>query len=208
MSFSTCALWYGCPGNQERGHVEFKRFRNVSSRRNCGGVRQQPQWLPRPVSLLHRRMATSRIAAIPSSLLMVNGAQHRALARPTQRCSMRCANTAPHRHQEGLRPRPVRRVHRDRRRPADQFVPHARGDARGRRDHDDRRARHAGENCIRCRPPSSKHDGYQCGYCTPGQICSAVAMLDEIKAASRAMSTPISLRAPSSNLGDARADER
>ncbi|WP_229007843.1 aldehyde dehydrogenase iron-sulfur subunit PaoA [Methylophilus sp. Leaf408] len=27
-----------------------------------------------------------------------------------------------------------------------------------------------------------KHDGYQCGFCTPGQICSAVAMLDEIKA--------------------------
>ncbi|MFG1397289.1 aldehyde dehydrogenase iron-sulfur subunit PaoA [Roseixanthobacter pseudopolyaromaticivorans] len=27
-----------------------------------------------------------------------------------------------------------------------------------------------------------KHDGYQCGYCTPGQICSAVAMLGEIKA--------------------------
>ena len=26
-----------------------------------------------------------------------------------------------------------------------------------------------------------EHDGFQCGYCTPGQICSAVAMADEIK---------------------------
>lgn len=27
-----------------------------------------------------------------------------------------------------------------------------------------------------------KHDGFQCGYCTPGQICSAVAVLSEIRA--------------------------
>ena len=27
-----------------------------------------------------------------------------------------------------------------------------------------------------------KHDGYQCGYCTPGQICSAVAAVAEIRA--------------------------
>jgi xanthine dehydrogenase YagT iron-sulfur-binding subunit len=26
-----------------------------------------------------------------------------------------------------------------------------------------------------------KHDGYQCGYCTPGQICSAVGVIDEVK---------------------------
>jgi xanthine dehydrogenase YagT iron-sulfur-binding subunit len=24
------------------------------------------------------------------------------------------------------------------------------------------------------------HDGYQCGYCTPGQVCSVVGMLDEV----------------------------
>lgn len=24
-----------------------------------------------------------------------------------------------------------------------------------------------------------RHDGFQCGYCTPGQICSAAGMLDE-----------------------------
>ena len=27
-----------------------------------------------------------------------------------------------------------------------------------------------------------QHDGFQCGYCTPGQICSAVSVLAEIKA--------------------------
>jgi xanthine dehydrogenase YagT iron-sulfur-binding subunit len=26
-----------------------------------------------------------------------------------------------------------------------------------------------------------KHDGYQCGYCTPGQICSSIGMLDEVQ---------------------------
>jgi len=26
-----------------------------------------------------------------------------------------------------------------------------------------------------------EHDGFQCGYCTPGQICSAIGMLDEVR---------------------------
>ena len=49
-----------------------------------------------------------------------------------------------------------------------------------------------------------KHDGFQCGYCTPGQICSAVAMLREVKSgipshatvdlATQPQLTPIELR--------------
>ena len=31
-----------------------------------------------------------------------------------------------------------------------------------------------------------KHDAFQCGYCTPGQICSAKALLDEGHCKSRA----------------------
>jgi xanthine dehydrogenase YagT iron-sulfur-binding subunit len=26
-----------------------------------------------------------------------------------------------------------------------------------------------------------EHDGFQCGFCTPGQICSAVGMVDEVR---------------------------
>jgi xanthine dehydrogenase YagT iron-sulfur-binding subunit len=35
-----------------------------------------------------------------------------------------------------------------------------------------------------------EHDGFQCGYCTPGQICSAVAMLQELAAGQASAVTP------------------
>jgi xanthine dehydrogenase YagT iron-sulfur-binding subunit len=34
------------------------------------------------------------------------------------------------------------------------------------------------------------HDGFQCGYCTPGQICSVVALLDEFKSGQASAATP------------------
>lgn len=35
-----------------------------------------------------------------------------------------------------------------------------------------------------------QNDGLQCGYCTPGQICSAVALLSEVKAGAPSVVTP------------------
>lgn len=34
------------------------------------------------------------------------------------------------------------------------------------------------------------NDGFQCGYCTPGQICATVALLDEVKHGSMSYVTP------------------
>ena len=38
-----------------------------------------------------------------------------------------------------------------------------------------------GDNLHAMQAAFIKHDGFQCGYCTPGQICSAVALMNEAK---------------------------
>jgi xanthine dehydrogenase YagT iron-sulfur-binding subunit len=35
-----------------------------------------------------------------------------------------------------------------------------------------------------------EHDAFQCGYCTPGQICSATALLEEVRAGTASAVTP------------------
>ena len=52
-----------------------------------------------------------------------------------------------------------------------------------------------------------KYDGFQCGYCTPGQICSAVAMLNEAKAGCVSAVTP-DLACAKAQLTDAEIRER
>jgi xanthine dehydrogenase YagT iron-sulfur-binding subunit len=50
-----------------------------------------------------------------------------------------------------------------------------------------------------------EHDGFQCGFCTPGQICSAVAMLDEWR---RGMPSALSPSGSTGVLNDAEVRER
>jgi xanthine dehydrogenase YagT iron-sulfur-binding subunit len=50
-----------------------------------------------------------------------------------------------------------------------------------------------------------EHDGFQCGYCTPGQLCSAIGMFDELK---RGTPSAVAADAVSGELTDAELRER
>ena len=52
-----------------------------------------------------------------------------------------------------------------------------------------------------------EHDGFQCGYCTPGQICSAVGMIQEFRKGSASAATN-NVSAPVAELSDEEIKER
>jgi xanthine dehydrogenase YagT iron-sulfur-binding subunit len=53
-----------------------------------------------------------------------------------------------------------------------------------------------------------QHDGFQCGYCTPGQICSAIGMLEEARHGSPSHVSDDLLAWPGAPLSDAEIRER
>jgi len=54
-----------------------------------------------------------------------------------------------------------------------------------------------------------ENDGFQCGYCTPGQICASVALLDEVKrGCASAMTADLTAPPQLTNLSEAEIKER
>jgi xanthine dehydrogenase YagT iron-sulfur-binding subunit len=63
----------------------------------------------------------------------------------------------------------------------------------------------AGGNLHPMQAAFIEHDGFQCGFCTSGQICSAVAMLDEWRAGRPSLLSPAGAPA---QMSDAEIRER
>jgi xanthine dehydrogenase YagT iron-sulfur-binding subunit len=53
-----------------------------------------------------------------------------------------------------------------------------------------------------------EHDGFQCGYCTPGQICSATALLEEAKRGELSLVSWETGRVPHPEITDDEIKER
>lgn len=54
-----------------------------------------------------------------------------------------------------------------------------------------------------------ENDGFQCGYCTPGQICASVALLDEVnRGCASAVTTDLTRLPELANLSEAEIKER
>lgn len=97
-------------------------------------------------------------------------ARHAARSRPRA--------PAPYGSEERMRSRAARRLHHDRRWPPHQFLPDARRFfkcAKVTRIE----GLETGGDLHPMQAASLEHDGFQCGFCTAGPICSAVAMWGE-----------------------------
>ena len=115
----------------------------------------------------------------------------RRAAPPDRRCPHHVAGrvarpAASDRHQARLRPRPMRRLHGTARRAAYQRLPHAGGHGARSRNHDNRRPVVHG-HLHPLQQAFVERDAFQCGYCTPGQIMSAIGLIAEGRATSDAM---------------------
>jgi len=75
----------------------------------------------------------------------------------------------------------MRRLHGAPKRPAHQFLPHARRHAR-RRQGTTIEGLATDDTLHALQQAFIDHDAFQCGYCTPGQICSAAGLIAEGKA--------------------------
>ena len=67
----------------------------------------------------------------------------------------------------------------------------------------------AGDNLHPVQTAFLENDGFQCGYCTPGQICASVALLEEVKNGSVSYVTPDLTNPPSlASLSETEIKER
>jgi xanthine dehydrogenase YagT iron-sulfur-binding subunit len=65
-----------------------------------------------------------------------------------------------------------------------------------------------GENLHPMQAAFIENDGFQCGFCTAGQICSAVAMIEEWKSGMPSIVAPVGSRRELNDLNEAEIRER